>query len=280
MYKLNRRLNMIGTSFLTMVLVLSVVMPFSMIPVSAQEPLEGYLVPQDSTGSPGADTLVTLKADITGENVASYQVDIHFDTNVVNITDVDFTDSPFPGNSWQHYGDYVRVGGIDFFSTINAGTHTLCTLTLTGIASGESAIEFTGGSVTDLNGNEVGSIFTNGTFTIPSQDDTPPTTTHAVTPPPNANGWNADEEVSVTFFRSDDDSGVAYTNWSNVSDTGPWTQELGEDPFNVTITTEGITTIWFYSVDNAGNPEDVKNVTVKIASPPEITSYEVSKTEI
>mgnify|MGYP000521754850 CR=1 FL=1 len=116
--------------------------------------------------------------------------------------------------------------------------------------------------------------------TMAEIDTTPPETTCSVTPMPNDKGWNEETPVTVTFFRSDDDSGVAYTNWSNVSEAGPWTQELGNESFSVTITTVGEHTIWFYSVDNAGNEEDVENVTVKIAAPPTITSYEISKTEI
>ncbi|CAD7774743.1 Bacterial Ig-like domain (group 2) [Candidatus Methanoperedenaceae archaeon GB50] len=116
--------------------------------------------------------------------------------------------------------------------------------------------------------------------TMAEIDTTPPETTCSVTPMPNDKGWNEETPVTVTFFRSDDDSGVAYTNWSNVSETGPWTQVGGNESFSVTITTMGEHTIWFYSVDNAGNEEDVKNVTVKIAAPPTITSYEISKIEI
>jgi len=100
---------------------------------------------------------------------------------------------------------------------------------------------------------------------ILEEDTTPPITNiTAITPEPNKYGWNNVTPVTVSFNRSDDKSGVAYTNYSMASAGGPWTTEPGEDPFEVAISTEGVTTIWYYSVDNAGNVEDTKSVDVRI----------------
>jgi hypothetical protein len=96
------------------------------------------------------------------------------------------------------------------------------------------------------------------------KEHTPPITTiTAITPEPNNYGWNNVTPVTVSFDRSDDSSGVAYTNYSTTIG-GPWTTEPGEDPFDIAITTEGVTTIWYYSVDNAENIEDTKSVDIKI----------------
>ncbi|VUT27733.1 MAG: hypothetical protein SYNGOMJ08_00283 [Candidatus Syntrophoarchaeum sp. GoM_oil] len=141
-----------------------------------------------------------------------------------------------------------------------------------------------------------GFIWINVTVTMPDTDTTLPETTHTVTPTPNENDWNDATPVTVTFFRSDDDSGVAYTNCS-LSDQGPpWTMiyangsgmikdlaGIGSEnitvnntpPYNFTIkiTGEGVHTIWYYSVDNERNEEDKQNVTVKIdTKKPEVSS--------
>ena len=108
----------------------------------------------------------------------------------------------------------------------------------------------------------------------------PPETTYTITPPPPAeDGWNNVTPVVVTFFRSDSNSGIQYTNYSKVSATGPWTivnlntatgtdaanvSNIDEDTFNLTVSDEGITTIWYYSVNNNATSETVKNMTVKI----------------
>jgi hypothetical protein len=102
--------------------------------------------------------------------------------------------------------------------------------------------------------------------------------------PPTTTAANGPE--LVTFFRSDTGgSGISYTNYSKVSETGPWTTvtsataagsdagnvtDISESKFNVTISGEGITEIWFYSVDNSNNVEPTKNITVEIGTiPPE-----------
>ena len=115
-------------------------------------------------------------------------------------------------------------------------------------------------------------------FKTSTEDKTPPSTTLTLTPQPNERGWINSIPVVVTFFRSD---GVAYTNYSLVSQTGPWTTvnistaigpdaenvtDISEGRFNVSVTGEGVTTIWYYSVDTNTKPnvEPIKNLTVKI----------------
>jgi uncharacterized repeat protein (TIGR01451 family) len=60
-------------------------------------------------------------------------MDIYFDPNCVNITDVDFTGSPYappipPG--WKHYGNYVRIGVMGPEEPIQPGTYLIANLTL------------------------------------------------------------------------------------------------------------------------------------------------------
>jgi len=125
----------ISTSLLAIVMVPAIVLLLSIVPVAAADhPWEGYLVPQNSTGSYGADTLVEVRVDITSTAVWGYQVDIHFDTSCVNITDVDWgPGNPFTNKlwSWQYNGgdEYVRIYGNQGMggSPIPLGTYTLAT---------------------------------------------------------------------------------------------------------------------------------------------------------
>jgi len=106
-----------------------------------------------------------------------------------------------------------------------------------------------------------------------------PTTTATIIPAPDESDWNNVTPVVVTFFRSDNDSNISYTNYSKTSETGPWTTvdisaatgpdagnvtDISEGGFNVTVSDEGTTEIWFYSVDTNSNIEPIKNITVKI----------------
>lgn len=92
-----------------------------------------------------------------------------------------------------------------------------------------------------------------------TNDVTPPATTANV-----STGWiNHDAVLSLNAV--DDNSGVAKTYY--VVNDGP--EKTGTE---VTIDTEGVNKLVYWSVDNAGNVEGQKNVTVKIdKTAPEIT---------
>jgi len=106
-------------------------------------------------------------------------------------------------------------------------------------------------------------------------DLAPPTTTAVVTPAPNAAGWNR-TDVTVTLTATDDISGVARTEYdldgagSSVV-TGP-----------IPITTEGIHTLQFHSIDRSQNVESTKQIVVSIdKTPPEaVITYDPKAHEI
>lgn len=94
-------------------------------------------------------------------------------------------------------------------------------------------------------------------------DTTPPVTTATVAPPANAGGWNR-TDVLVTLHATDDISGIARTEAgldgaASVGVTGP-----------IPITTEGIHTLQFHSIDRSQNVEATKQMVVRIdKTPPE-----------
>lgn len=88
-------------------------------------------------------------------------------------------------------------------------------------------------------------------------DTTPPETTVSLSNIPGLEGWYV-SDVIVTLTATDDISGVALTVYS--FDEATWIIYTG--PF--TITTEGITTVYYSSTDVAGNVEATKTETIKI----------------
>lgn len=105
----------------------------------------------------------------------------------------------------------------------------------------------------------VGNIETKTTADeIAAYDITKPTTTYSLNPsmPEGKNGWYL-VPVNLSFPANDELSGIAYTKYR--IDENPW------QTYNKTIALEdGEHFIEFYSVDKAGNEEEVKNLTVKI----------------
>jgi len=106
-------------------------------------------------------------------------------------------------------------------------------------------------------------------------DTTPPVTTEAQAPPPNANGWN-NTNVVVTLTATDDISGVARTEF-DLDSAG-----LQVAPTPIVITAEGVHALQFRSIDRAQNVEPTKHATIRIdLTPPEATiRYDPAKHEI
>lgn len=90
-----------------------------------------------------------------------------------------------------------------------------------------------------------------GVLTLIKTDITPPVTTD------NAREDWVNKDVTVTFSANDDDSGVKETYYS--IDNG-----AVQNGNSVTITEEGVHTLTYWSVDNAGNVEQVHTKTIKL----------------
>jgi len=124
-----------------------------------------YLEPQHSTGSAGSDTYVLVKID-TAADMMGYQTDIYFDPAIVNITNVDFLDSPWGGGmaSWTWYSGHINFIEIAA-TTKSASTYTLANLTLRGMDAGTSGINFIDTKLSDPDTNPLTTSTENGTYT-------------------------------------------------------------------------------------------------------------------
>ena len=92
------------------------------------------------------------------------------------------------------------------------------------------------------------------TFSI---DQTPPVTTSELTGTLGENGWYV-SDVSISLSASDTDSGEAYTEYS--FDQLDW--YVYSEP--IILQNEGLTDVFYRSIDNAGNVESTKVVSISI----------------
>jgi len=95
------------------------------------------------------------------------------------------------------------------------------------------------------------------TISVSGEDTYPPITKKTLTGILGSCGWYV-SDVTVTLTATDAWSGVNKTEYS--FDNVTWIEYTG--PFM--ITSEGITTIFYRSIDNAGNVEEVKSQVIKI----------------
>lgn len=105
-----------------------------------------------------------------------------------------------------------------------------------------------------------------------STDCLPPTTTASTTPAPNAAGWSAGP-VTVTLTASDNSGGLGVQE-VRYSLAGAQTL-LAQIPGSVatfSISAQGVTTVDYRAVDNAGNQESPKTLSVRIdTTAPQLT---------
>ncbi|WP_157882222.1 OmpL47-type beta-barrel domain-containing protein [Streptomyces rubellomurinus] len=102
-------------------------------------------------------------------------------------------------------------------------------------------------------------------------DTAAPVTTATADPPPNGAGWN-NGDVAVALSATDDLSGVARTEYT--LDGGGWTTYTGPVP----VTTAGVHTMSYRSVDRAQNTEDAKDLTVRIDRTAPVTTAALGPT--
>jgi len=101
--------------------------------------------------------------------------------------------------------------------------------------------------------------FLYGIATMPSTDLTPPTTTAETFPLPNTNGWN-NSSVNVTLNAADNQNGSGVKEINYSLNGGPDTIVNS----TISVTGEGINSIWFFATDNAGNSETPHVIDIKI----------------
>ena len=108
-----------------------------------------------------------------------------------------------------------------------------------------------------------------------TNDTTAPTTTASVSPTPNAVGWN-NTDVTVTLSATDNEGGTGVNSTYYMLDGAA--QQTYSAPF--TISTEGIHTLEYWSVDNASNVETHQTATIKIDKTPPTINCTVPDQEI
>jgi hypothetical protein len=189
----------------------------------------------------GAGQSVTGSAtDVAGNHASTTVSGVNVDKTAPTLTSAATTTAN--ANGWYNHAVTIHWTCGDALSGVDAST-----------CPGDSSITTEGAAqqlsrtVFDLAGNAKTSS------SAPVQIDlTPPVTTASAVPTAFTN-----TDVSITLSATDNLSGVNQTLYS--LDGG--TAKVGTA---VTISTSGVHTLTYYSVDNAGNVESVHTVTVKI----------------
>jgi hypothetical protein len=157
---------------------------------------------------------------------------------------------------------YSAAGAQAIAPTIVAGSSTSFTVT----AAGVTTVTY---FATDSAGN------TEAAHTqVIRIDKTPPVTSIALSPAPNAAGWNK-TDVTVNLSATDPD-GVADVTTIQYSATGAQPiapTVVTNSSVSFTLTVEGVTTVNYFAQDKAGNTEAARTQVIRIDKTPPTISY-------
>jgi endonuclease/exonuclease/phosphatase family metal-dependent hydrolase len=111
-------------------------------------------------------------------------------------------------------------------------------------------------------------VNTTGTTRAPGPIDLTPPTTVVTAPPPSFGGWH-DKKVTVNFAASDEPGGTGVRE-IQVTLTGAQTHvtTISGSSGSVTVKKKGITHVTYFAIDNAGNSEAPKSITLYIKTLP------------
>jgi hypothetical protein len=173
-----------------------------------------------------------------------------------NQTNTTVTLSATDNRSGVQFVSY-SLSGAQSASTVNSSNPALVTITAEGTTIvGYSAVDNAG------NHESPKSLVVN-------IDKTAPATTAAISPLPNALGWNQ-TNTTVTLSASDSTSGVQFVSYAlSGAQSG---SDVSTNPASVSITAEGTTTVGYSAVDNAGNVEGAKSFVVHIDKTAPVTT--------
>ena len=89
-----------------------------------------------------------------------------------------------------------------------------------------------------------------------------PTTTHAVLPAPNANGWNNQQGPVVVVLEATDADGAVASITYTIGTEAPVSVQGSST--KLVVSAEGMTPVTYFATDNAGNVEATKTLQVQI----------------
>jgi parallel beta-helix repeat protein len=230
---------------------------------SWQEYTEGFIVPTD-----GIHTLLFYSTDHAGNSETTNEEQLKIDQTPPVTTAALNPSTPNGDNGW-----YVSIVTITLLATdtdsgvgstwykVDSSYWQLYSTPFTVSSEGQHTVQYY--SYDEAGNQEVSNSVS---FKI---DTIAPTTTHTLYGLIGSQGWYV-TNVTITLSANDVTSGLNYIMYK--LDTGSWTVYTG----SLVVTTDGNYTLYYYSVDLAGNTEATKQVVFRIqhdVTPP-VTTYE------
>lgn len=215
---------------------------------------------------------------MTGPDTAVYSAPITLDIEIPTFPESLSVDPT--GIDFKFVGEQIPISVIGNYSDGTSADITYSSNIAYKSENTSIATVDTQGMVTDAGPGSTAVIVTIGSLSIgvpisaPAVGDTiPPVTVATLSQQPSAAGWN-NSDVTIQFVSTDNEPGGTGVKSINVTLSGAQTGKtvFSGGTASVAVSMEGTTTISYFGVDNAGNQESPKTLTVKLdKTPPAIT---------
>lgn len=216
----------------------------------------------------GDDGVYNVTLNVTDNDGAYDEVMVHIVVDTVSpVTNITL-DGTLGTNNWYRGNVEVSLNATDNLSGVNrtmyklGGDWNVYNGSFNIIEEGENELDY-------YSVDEAGNIENTHSVNV-KIDNTPPETNYTLNGTLGEEGWYV-SEVNITFNASDSLSGIAITKYK--IDDGDWENYSN----GVIIGSNGTHTIYFYSIDNAGNAEAERNFTIKIDRKPPSVSLTAPK---
>jgi len=237
------------------------------------QPVEVQVQPDKQEINIDETTTIDMQIE-QATNFGGFELKFRYNPNIIEISTDDVQLGDFlPQNKFHPLGPHIRASGsfneLAYGASLlgsdsgQTGNGTLARITVKGVSVGTTSLELQEVLIIDAS-SEMNPLPVNTTDSAITVEDTmPPETFIYLSGSQGDNGWYV-SNVTVILSATDSGSGVKSTKYKIGS--GSW--QTYSSSFQ--LTTEGITTVNYYSVDNADNQEEQQSREIKIdkTSPP------------
>ena len=216
----------------------------------------------------GDDGVYNVTLNVTDNDGAHNGIEVHIMVDTVSPATNITLSGTLGTNNWYRGSVEVSLNATDNLSGVNRTMYKLgedwnvYNGSFNVTAEGENELDY-------YSVDEAGNVENTHSVDV-KIDNTPPETNYSLNGTLGEEGWYV-SKVNITFNASDSLSGVAITKYK--IDDGDWKNYSN----GVIIGSNGTHTIYFYSIDNAGNVEAEKNFTIKVDRKPPSVSLTAPK---
>ena len=206
----------------------------------------------------GETAMLNINASEFPNGLSGYNITLSISNDVADIKSIEFPDWAVLYDKSSLPSNVAWIKAVDLNKEVEAGGKNviLAMLEIEGKKKGSAFINIFITKMDDDNGYPIEASIKSVKIEVIDSDNIPPNTDYNISGIKGENDWYI-SPISLKLFAYDD-TGINITKYK-IND-GKWKEYKG----GFEISKEGENVIQYYSVDNAGNEEEIKSMEIKI----------------